>query len=99
VAVYLAQGRADGSRLLRPETLRVMFSGDHYGRQLCWDARRLPDGRFIILHGGRDPGVTALAAFEPATRTGVVCVRNFEVNPEDNYRLIARLLDAGQRIG
>ena len=98
VAAYLAQDRVHGSCLLKPETLRVMFSGDHYGRQLCWDARKLPDGRFIILHSGRDPGVTAFAAFEQATHTGVVCVRNFEVNQEDNYRLIALLLDTDQRI-
>jgi CubicO group peptidase (beta-lactamase class C family) len=99
VAAYLAQGRDDGGVLLKPETLRVMFSGEHYGRHLCWETRKLPDGRSIILHGGRDPGVTAFAAFEPATRTGVVCVRNFEVNQEENYRLIVRLLDTGQRIG
>jgi CubicO group peptidase (beta-lactamase class C family) len=99
LAAYLAQGRADGSRLLKPKTLDVMFSGKHFGRHLCWDTRELPDGRSIILHGGRDPGVTAFVAFEPASRYGVVCVRNFEVSQEDNYRLIARLLDAGQGIG
>jgi CubicO group peptidase (beta-lactamase class C family) len=99
LAAYLAQGRTHGSRLLRSETLGVMFSGKHFGRHLCWDTRSLPDGRSIILHGGRDPGVTAFVAFEPASRTGVVCVRNFEVSQDENYRLIARLLDAGQRIG
>ena len=98
VAAYLGQGGGAGRRLLKPETLRLMFSGEHYGRHLCWDTRKLPDGRSVILHGGRDPGVTAFAAFEPATRTGVVCVRNFEVNQEDNYPLIALLLDLGQRI-
>ena len=99
VAAYLAQGRGHGSRLLKPETLRVMFSDKHLGRHLCWDTRELPDGRSIIVHGGRDPGVTAFVAFEPASDIGVVCVRNFEVSQEDNYRLIAQLLDAGQRIG
>ncbi len=98
LAAYLAQGRADGTRLLKPETLRVMFSGEHYGRHLCWETRTLPDGRSIILHSGRDPGVSAFVAFDPAARTGVVCIRNFEVNQEQNFRLIARLLDAGQRI-
>ncbi len=99
LAAYLAQSRARGRRLLRRETLEVMFSGKHFGRHLCWDTREFPGGRSIILHGGRDPGVTALVALEPASQTGVVCVRNFEVDAEDNYTLIAQLLDAGQRIG
>jgi hypothetical protein len=38
-----------------------------------------------------------LAAFEPATLSGVVYVRNFEVNQQDNYRLIARLLGGSQQ--
>jgi CubicO group peptidase (beta-lactamase class C family) len=99
LATYLAQGRASGSRLLKPETLAVVFSGRHFGRHLCWNARKLSDGRSIILHGGLDPGVSAFIAFEPSSRIGVVCVRNFEVTKEDNYRLIALLLDAGQRMG
>jgi CubicO group peptidase (beta-lactamase class C family) len=94
LAAHLAQGRAYGGRLLKPETLAVMFSGGHFGQHLCWSARQLPDGRPIIMHGGRDPGVTAFIAFEPSSRLGAVCLRNFEATQEDTYRLIALLLDA-----
>lgn len=99
LAAYLAQGRTNGTRLLKPETLELMFSGKHYGRHLCWDTRELAGGRSIILHTGRDPGVSAFVAFEPASGTGVVCVRNFEVSPGGSYRLIEQLLDTGRRIG
>lgn len=99
LAAHLAEGRAYGGRLLKPETLALMFSGGHFGQHLCWSARELPDGRSIIMHGGRDPGVTAFIAFEPSSRLGAVCLRNFEAAQEDTNRLIGLLLDAGRRIG
>lgn len=99
LAAHLAQGQAYGGRLLKPETLGVMFSGGHFGQHLCWSARRLRDGRSIVMHSGRDPGVTAFIAFEPSSRLGAVCLRNFEATQDDNYSLIALLLDAGLRIG
>ena len=99
LAAYLAGGCAYGSRLLKPETVAAMFSGGHFGGHLCWSTGNLPDGRATILHTGRDPGVTAFIAFEPLSRVGVVCLRNYEVASEENYRLIGRLLEAGRKMG
>ncbi len=99
LGAYLAQGRANGCRLLKAETLGVMFSGSHFGRHLGWSAKTLSDGRSIILHGGLDPGIATCIAFEPSSRLGVVCLRNYEVSKEEIYRSIAVLLDAGPRLG
>jgi CubicO group peptidase (beta-lactamase class C family) len=41
LAAYLAQGRAYGSRLLKPETLALMFSGGHFGDHLCWSSPQI----------------------------------------------------------
>jgi CubicO group peptidase (beta-lactamase class C family) len=96
LAAYLARGAAYGSRLLKPETIALMFSGKHFGLHLCWRVQKLPDGRSVIIHGGKDPGVTCFIVFDPLTRVGAVCVRNYDANGDDNTRLITLLLDAGQ---
>ena len=98
LAAYLAQGQAYGRRLLEPSTLDLTFSGNHFGCHLCWATGTLPDGRSVILHGGADPGVSSLVAFEPSSHVGVVCLRNFRVTQEDNTRLIALLLDAARKM-
>ena len=98
LAAYLGQGRAYGNSILKPETLARMFSGHHFGGHLGWGTRKLPDGRSVILHSGADPGVTSFIAFESLSNVGVVGVRNYRVTKEDNSRLIALLLDVGQRI-
>ena len=99
LAAILAQGRAYHHRLPKPNTVALMFSGGHLGHlHHCWGTRKLPDGRSVTLHSGAEPGVTSFIAFEPSTRIGVVCVRNFRVTKEDNTRLITLLLDAGSRM-
>jgi CubicO group peptidase (beta-lactamase class C family) len=99
LAAILAQGKAYHHRLLKPETVALMFSGRHFGHlHLCWGTRKLPDGRSVTLHTGADLGVTSFIAFEASSRIGMVCVRNFRVTQEDNTRLITCMLDAGRRM-
>lgn len=99
LAAILAQGRACHHRLLKRDTVSLMFSGRHFGHlHLCWGTRKLPDGGSVTIHSGAGPGVTSFIAFESATRIGVVCVRNFRVTQEDNTRLITVLVDAGRRM-
>ncbi len=99
VATLLARGRAYGYRLLKPETLDVMFSGKHFGRHLGWSGRVLSGGHSIILHGGLDPGIATGIAFEPASGIGVVCLRNYEVSKDEIYRSMTLLLEAGRGLG
>ena len=77
LALYTHDGLSNGQRILRPETLEMMLSADHYGRALCWQGGALPDGRIRWHHGGSDPGVRTLILFHPKLRLGVLLFRNF----------------------
>jgi len=98
VAAYVGEGRGFGHQLLKSETLALMFSGRHFGRNLGWSKHKCSDGRYVFMHGGMDPGISAFIAFDPQSRVGVVCVRNFESTFEQIYHLTDQLLSAGRRI-
>jgi CubicO group peptidase (beta-lactamase class C family) len=99
LAAYLAQGRADGGRILEEATIDTMLSGQHFGQHLCWHRWKLPDGRTLIGHSGGDPGVSTYLGFDPSSRIGVVSLRNWELGGEQSARLTTLLLDAGRAMG
>jgi CubicO group peptidase (beta-lactamase class C family) len=86
-----------GVALLRPETVDMALSPDHFGRMLCWDrletfysSKEAIPGEPWIHHDGSDPGVGALAAFRPRDRSGMILVFNSSGKTR-------ALLDAGMR--
>jgi len=96
LVAYLDRGRIGSTQLLEEATVDTIFSHDHLGQRLCWHDRTLPDGRMLIGHSGGDPGVSTYLGFDPATRVGVVSLRNWELGGEPAARLTTLLLDAGR---
>jgi CubicO group peptidase (beta-lactamase class C family) len=110
VGAFTGGGAVGAERILRPRTVRRMFSTDGLGRSgasgrtglsehvqgIAWQRFDLP-GPPVWGHGGSDPGVSALVLVRPATRTGVVLMSNVGGAEAALRSLGQRLLDHGHR--
>jgi CubicO group peptidase (beta-lactamase class C family) len=74
--VYLNEGVWANKRILRPETVRTIFSHDHFGGGLCWTEHALPGGDTIWAHSGGDPGINALMCFRASDKAGYIILSN-----------------------
>lgn len=72
----LQGGALDGNRILKPETIRTIFSRDHFGGGLCWTENALPGGDSLWAHTGGDPGINALMCFRASDKSGFIMVAN-----------------------
>ena len=73
---YLNEGAFENKRILKPATVRTIFSHDHFGGGLCWMERALPGGDSIWAHSGGDPGINALMCFRSSDQAGIIILAN-----------------------
>ncbi len=73
---YANPGALQKQRILRPETVRLMLSRDHFGRGLCWFERGLKGGDSLWGHGGGDPGINTSMYFRASDKAGVILFAN-----------------------
>jgi CubicO group peptidase (beta-lactamase class C family) len=88
IAAFMASFAADyrGPRLLKPETTALMSQpvpleglprGAWHAQGLAWSHQTL-GGVEYLMHGGADPGASAVVAFTPDRKKGVVLMSNLE---------------------
>jgi CubicO group peptidase (beta-lactamase class C family) len=73
---HINGGISRGTRILKEETIRLIFSREHFGSALCWNYAKLKDGQELWLHTGGDPGINALMVFRPQDKSGVILMLN-----------------------
>ncbi len=81
LAAWVGHGQAhdgDGEsiQILGADTVATALADDHYGRMLCWDRIESLPGEPLIFHDGGDPGISALIAFRPTERSGLLLIIN-----------------------
>jgi len=79
-------GAYEGHHLLHPASLDEMFreqfakaqrpAGWPVAQGLAWCAMRAPDGGFVWMHNGADPGVNTLAVLHRPTKSAVALFAN-----------------------
>jgi len=89
---YILGGAFEGTRILRQETVAMMFSNAHYGRALCWSPREMDSGDFLWGHGGSDPGISTYMGFRPEDGVGVLVFHNFGSPGDGADEIFERLL-------
>jgi CubicO group peptidase (beta-lactamase class C family) len=84
LTVFTNDGRVDGKRYLRHETLHTFLDatpiptatpGVSYQQGLVWEIRGMGDD-LIIEHAGIDPGTTTLASVKPNKGTAALVFAN-----------------------
>ncbi len=100
LAMYLNDGDYQGKRILRKTTVDTMLSAGHFGRGLCWDTSELGDGDTYWVHGGGDPGIRTMIAFNRENRTGLVLFTNISSGEAGKgvREIISRLLVEAKRL-
>jgi len=89
---YILGGAFEGTRILRPDTVAMMLSNDHYGRALCWSPRAMDNGDSLWGHGGGDPGISTYMGFRPEDGVGVILFHNFGSPGDGANEILERLL-------
>jgi CubicO group peptidase (beta-lactamase class C family) len=72
----LQEGALEGNRILKKETIRTIFSREHFGEGLCWTEHPLPGGDSLWAHSGGDPGINALMCFRTPDKAGFIVMGN-----------------------
>jgi CubicO group peptidase (beta-lactamase class C family) len=83
LTIFTNEGRVDGKRYLRNETLRTFLdatpiatmTGVSYLQGLVWEIRGMGDD-LIVEHAGIDPGATTLASVKPNKGTAALVFAN-----------------------
>lgn len=98
---YLNGGKVNGYRLLKPETVKEIFTyqrkDKHSGAQLGlgWFRKFDTKGNYTWGHDGGGPGIVSSAYINPRKGAGVVLfINNFHVN----YTLRSKLLNTMNKI-
>lgn len=92
---YMNGGALDGTKILEPATVDLMFSNEHFGRGLCWAMRELRGGDVVWGHGGGDPGISTYMGFRQRDNVGVLMFFNYD-RPGDGFEeILERLFVVG----
>jgi len=83
LTIFTNEGRVDGKRYLKNETLRTFLdatpiptaTGVSYQQGLVWEIRGKGDD-VIVEHAGIDPGATTLASVKPKKGTAALAFAN-----------------------
>jgi hypothetical protein len=83
VKFIFRDGQADGERIIKPETLKLMYENQYSSRRdpqpmgLGWKIARALDSESLVWHdGGPSEGIGGLVAFLPERKLGIVLISN-----------------------
>jgi hypothetical protein len=95
LAMYLNDGSYKGKRILRKTTVDTMLSNDHFGRGLCW----YKEGNEFWQHGGGDPGIVTLIAFDRTKKAGLIVFISGTSNEayDGLHKILIRLFAGARR--
>jgi len=83
-------GHLDNHHILEEKTIASIFSEEHFGRGLCWNATTLSGNSSPIwYHSGSDPGVVTFMGFRPQDQAGVIVMANCD-DPGPGFQQIVR---------
>jgi CubicO group peptidase (beta-lactamase class C family) len=108
LTIFTNEGRVDGKRYLKRETLRTFLdttpiptaTGVSFQQGLVWEIRGTEDDA-IVEHAGIDPGTTTLASVRPKKGTAALVFANVTGHKELGRFMretIARLHDKADAI-
>ena len=91
---YSQGGMLNGKRILKPETIDMMLSKEHFEQALCWDTYSFGTDDEFWGHDGGDPGVATIMAFRKTDGKGLVMFFNQDDFGDDIGSVIRRILES-----
>lgn len=86
IRCYLNKGMFKGRRILQEDTIKLMLTKRNLNVGLCWQEKKLDDGRIVWGHLGNDPGINNLLMFDPGKGTGTAILANTNMGELGNVR-------------
>ena len=94
-AVMLAYEKREET-ILKPDTVQMMLSNQHFDQALCWSQREVKPGPAFWGHSGGDPGISTYIGFQPEEDIGMVVLFNSGSPAAAHDRVLYQVLEEFQ---